>query len=371
VIMPIEVAELAAGQESVWEGYVARHPQATFFHTLAWRDAVEAAFGHQSHYLVARRDGIVTGVFPLARVASRLAGTILVSVPYGVYGGALAEDDASCEALLCFAQGIAGRVGARWLDIRSMESLHPGLPVNERYVTFRKPLPADPAEVLANLPRKARAAARQAGERYGLRVEFGDEHLGAVWNLYSQSMRRLASPNYPRRFFEDLVERTPGGYGKEPSRPPGFPQQAEASQERPGHVVQLVFQNQTPVAGLISFIYRGTLLPYFCGSDERFERFHPNNYLYLTAMQQGAALGCREFDFGRSRVDNIGSYEFKRNQGFEPTPLGYQYFVPEGGSVPDLYPTSPKVQLARRIWPRLPLAITRPLGAWLARSIPG
>jgi FemAB-related protein (PEP-CTERM system-associated) len=350
--MPLEIAQLDASQENPWRDYVARHPEATFFHTLAWRDAVQAAFGHESHYLIALRDGAPSGVFPLARVASHLAGTILVSTPYAVYGGVLADDDQSRDALLTFAEGLADRLHARWLDIRSIRRMHPGLPVNERYVTFRKTLPADPAEVLGDLPRKARAAARQARERHGLRVEFGDEHLETVWSLYSQSMRRLASPNYPFRFFQGLSERTPGG-------------------EAPDHLVQLVFHEGQPAAGLLSFAYRGTFLPYFAGCDERFERYHPNNFLYLTAMEQAVEMGCRVFDFGRSRQDNIGSYEFKRNQGFEPEPLGYQYYVPEGGSVPDLYPTSPKVRLARRLWPRLPLALTRPLGAWLAKSIPG
>jgi hypothetical protein len=230
--------------------------------------------------------------------------------------------------------------------------VHPGLPANDRYVTFRKPLPDRVDHVCATLPRKARAAARQARECHKLRVEFGSEYLPAVWHLYSQSMRRLASPNYPLCFFKALVERSPGG-------------------EAPGHLVQLVSREGQPVAGLVSFIYRGRLMPYFVGCDERFERYHPNNFLYLTAMERGVELGCQEFDFGRSRVDNPGSYAFKRNQGFQPAPLGYQYYVPEGGSVPDLYPTNPKVRLARRIWPRLPLAITRPLGAWLAKSIPG
>ena len=98
---------------------------------------------------------------------------------------------------------------------------------------------------------------------------------------------------------------------------------------------------------------------------------HPNNFLYLTAMERGVQIGCREFDFGRSRVDNAGPYNFKRYQGFEPTPLQYQYYVPRGGRMPDLHPGNRKLDMARRLWPRLPLSVTRPLGAWLAKSIPG
>jgi FemAB-related protein (PEP-CTERM system-associated) len=320
-----------------------------------WRDSVIEAFGHRSRYLCAWRDGELAGVFPLMQVSSCLAGTILVSVPYAVYGGVLADDEETKSALLEAARQLAERSRAQWIDIRSVESAWPGLPVVKRYVTFRKQLPSDPGQVLADLPRKARAAARQARNRYGLRVSFDDRHLHTVWSLYSRSMRRLASPNYPTSFFAALIKRT------------GSVDSSDAIR----HLVQVVTYKDEPVAGLVSLVYRGTLMPYFSGCDEAFTKCHPNNYLYLTAMERGVELGCNEFDFGRSRVDNAGSYNFKRFQGFEPTPLGYQYFVPKGGREPSLHPGNPRLSLARRVWPKLPLAVTRPLGAWLAKSIPG
>lgn len=354
--MSIATRTLESRSEPLWAAYVQAHPDGTLFHTLAWRDAVSEVFGHQAEYLTAWRGEAMVGVFPLMRVASRLAGVILVSVPYGVYGGALADDDEAYAALLARARELAGETGARWVDIRSAEARHPGLPMVEKYVTYRKRLPTEPEAVLAHLPRKARAAARHARERHALRVEFDDRHLPTVWDLYSQSMRRLASPNYPLRFFRALLERT-GHDACDPTRP--------------GHVVEVVLRGDLPVAGLVSFVYRGVFLPYFVGCDERFEKYHPNNLLYTAAMEEGVRIGCEVFDFGRSRADNVGPCEFKRNQGFEPSPLGYQYYVPSGGRAPDLHPDNPRMQLARRVWPCLPLAVTRPLGAWLARSIPG
>lgn len=354
--MAVRVTELNDDSADQYEVYVAAHPRATFFHTLIWRDAVADAFGHQSRYLIAWRGRRLVGVFPLTRVTSHLAGTILVSVPYAVYGGTLADDDEAHRRLLAEAVALADRMPAQWLDIRSVHPQWSELPVVKRYVTFRKRLPDDPDRVLAALPRKARAAARQARDRYGLTVRFRDDHLDLVWSLYSQSMRRLASPNYPTRFFRALIERT-------------VP--AQRGGARAGHLVQVVEHQGRPIAGVISFIYRDTLMPYFAGCDERFEKYHPNNFMYLAAMEKAVELGCREFDFGRSRIDNTGSYNFKRFQGFQPTPLNYQYYVPKGGRVPDLTPSHARLGLARRLWPKLPLAVTRPLGAWLSKSIPG
>lgn len=360
--MSVVIKEVNQASQQAWERYVSTHPQGTLFHTLTWRDAVQETFGHDSLYLSAWRDETLVGVFPLMRVRSRLAGTVLVSVPYGVYGGTLADDDEAHTALLDRAQHLADRWQAQWIDIRSMEPQWPHLPVVRRYVTFRKHLPDDPGQVLKELPRKARAAARQARERYKLQVSFDDAHLDTVWSLYSQSMRRVASPNYPHKFFRLLIERTVEGTDD---------RTLDADSHREGHLVQLISYRGRPIAGLISFIYRDTLMPYFAGCDERFEKVHPNNFLYLTAMEHGIRIGCQEFDFGRTRIDNVGPYNFKRFQGFEPTPLHYQYYVPTGGRVPDLHPGNRKLDVARRLWPKLPLSVTRPLGAWLAKSIPG
>ena len=353
--MCCRTTELDSASAEVWEAYVANHSSGTIFHTLIWRDAVVETFGHRGRYLCAWRDGVLVGVFPLMQISSFLAGTILVSVPYAVYGGVLADDEETKSALLDEARRLAERVRAQWIDIRSIDSAWPELPVVKRYVTFRKNLPDDPSGVLSAMPRKARAAARQARERYGLQVSFDDEHLYTVWSLYSRSMRRLASPNYPLRFFSALLHRTGVMDSSAPIR----------------HLVQVVKRGDEPIAGLVSFIYRGTLMPYFSGSDDAYNKCHPNNFLYLTAMERGVELGCREFDFGRSRLDNAGSYDFKRFQGFEPMPLNYQYYVPQGGREPSLHPNNPRLSLARRVWPKLPLAVTRPLGAWLAKSIPG
>jgi len=355
----VEIVRIHAAVADHCQAYVDRHPQATFFHTHLWRDAVTQAFEHIDCSFSAWRDGQVVGVLPLMRVASRLAGSLLVSVPYAVYGGVLSDDAESSAALLDHACRFAERTRAQWIDIRSIEPQWPDLPTISRYVTFRKQLPNDPAQVLAEMPRKARAAARQARDKFGLEVSFDASELHTIWQLYSQSMRRLASPNYPAEFFYALVERTEAATRCTPENCP------------PSHLIQIVRHKGQPIAGLLSFVYRGTLLPYFAGCDERFEKFHPNNFLYLTAMEKGVELGCREFDFGRSRIDNTGSYNFKKFQGFEPTPLHYQYFVPSGGRSPDLHPDNPKLALARKVWPRLPLAVTRPLGAWLSKSIPG
>ncbi len=345
---PLSVTRLTDQDNEAWDAYVLSLQSGSVCHTTTWKLCVEDGFGHRAHYYIARRRRNIVGVLPMFEVRSLLGGTIFVSVPYGIYGGVLASDDEACEALLKCAVSEAEARNARSIELRSEKACWPGVPVNAKYVTFRRRLPNRVENCLGQLPRKARAAARAAREKIKLDTIFGDEHLPAVWRLYCGSMRRLGSLNYPYRFFESLVRRTPGG-----------------------HMVSLIRHKGGAVAGLVTFLYNGVAMPYFVGLHENANRLHASNYVYLTAMEEAVRRGYTSFDFGRSRVDNTGACDFKRNQGFEATPLAYQTYTPEGRTAPNLTPSNPWFSPARRIWPMLPKQLTRPFGAWLSKHVPG
>ena len=342
------ITESTPAEDAAYSAYVAAHPDAALFHERPWREAVVAAFGHRPHYLLARRGSRVVGVLPMFQINSVVAGRFLLSMPYSTYGGPLADDADATAALLAHARDLAGRIDAATLELRTVRAADPTQPVRSRHARFVRPLPTNVDAFENYLPRKARAAARKAAATAPLTIASGREHLDTAWRLYARSMRRLASPNYPRRFFRAL---------------------ADALGDR--MIVQLVRAERRPVAALVSFIHRDTLMPYFIGLDERVELYGLSHYLYQESMRWGVSRGLRAYDFGRSRIDNTGPYNFKRFCGFEPTPLEYQTFVSPGRSAPDLSPGSARWALARDVWKRLPLLLTRPLGGWLARSIPG
>lgn len=344
----ILIHEFRRPAAGAWNDYITTHPDATLFHELGWKRAVERTFGHRPWYLYATRRQRIVGVLPMFQINSMVAGRLLVSLPYATCGGVVADDPQVAVALLSRGKALAARVGANSLELRSVCAADPELPIDGHHVCFEKTLPAGAAAVSAAMPRKARAAARRAAERHSLTVEVGPDLLPIVWQLYARSMRRLGSPNYPYRFFEELQ----GSMGRR-------------------CVCHLVRHEARPVAGLLMFLFRNTLMPYFAGLDERDAIYGLNQYMYLRAMKWGVARGFRRFDFGRSRSSNRGACDFKRHCGFEPRPLQYQTYVVPGHKAPDLMPDSPRWTAARLVWKRLPLPITRPLGSWIARSIPG
>lgn len=343
-----DVVRVRAEDTATWDAYVHGHAEGTLFHTTSWRNAVCDSFPHEPIYLMAMRDGDPSGILPLFFVRSRLAGRMLVSVPYGVGGGILATNDDAVSALASAAQSLAEQRNCRVIDLRSAHASIDGWTRVDTHAGFARALPDRIEDVLEWLPRKARAAARNARDKYHLTVSYDDQHLAAVWRLYSISMRRLGSITYPYRFFQRLIQYTPNG-----------------------HWVALVHREGRPIAGLVTFLHRDRVMPYFFGSTAEARACSAANFIYFSVMQRGVAAGYRVFDFGRSRCGNSGSYDFKRFNGFEPIPLGYQCYVPSGETPPSLSPSAARYRLARRIWKHLPLTITQFASARLAAHIPG
>ena len=173
----LRVRGLLPGEDSRWDAFVTRHAQGTFFHLSGWRRCVADVFHHEAHYLVVEQGRRWLGVLPLFLVKNLqlrppFVGRNLVSVPYGVYGGVLAESPHAQQALLDRATELGRQFDAGFVELRHLEE-RPGVRTNSHlYVTFRCPLPDSPDKVLAEIPKKARAEVRRAcrapgGERVG------------------------------------------------------------------------------------------------------------------------------------------------------------------------------------------------------------
>lgn len=327
-----------------WDAYVAAAPSATFFHRAAWQDILHEVFGHRTCFLYAERSGEIVGVLPLAQVNSRLFGNALVALPFAVYGGVVADDDEAAAALEAEAEKIARQLDVDHLEYRNVGARHPDWPRQDLYVTFRKEiLPDEEANLLA-IPRKQRAMVRK-GIKNGLRAEI-DPHAGRFFALYADNVRRHGTPALPRKYFDRLLHE----FGRD------------------CEVLTVVDAAGMPVSSVLSFYFRDEVLPYYAGDAVRARELAANDFKYWALMRRACARGLKIFDYGRSKV-GAGSYSFKKNWGFEPTPLNYEYRLYKRAAVPQNNPNNPKYKLMIAVWRRLPLWVANRLGPLIVRNL--
>jgi len=333
-----------AGEAERWDAFVADCAGASFFHRAGWQTIVKDVFGHDAYFLYAERNGAIEGVLPLAHVNSLLFGNALVSLPFAVYGGVAASNAAAAEALEAESQRIARRLGVDHLELRNLQPRHPEWPTQDLYVTFRKALEPDVDANMQAIPRKQRAMVRK-GIKHGLRSEI-DTTVDRFFALYADNVHRHGTPAMPKRYFQKLLQ----VFGKD------------------CEVLTAVDESGRPLSSVLSFYFRDEVLPYYAGDDLSARELAANDFKYWELMRRACERGVKVFDYGRSK-QGTGSYSFKKNWGFEPQPLYYEYCLYKRESIPQNNPNNAKYKLLIETWRRMPIGLANWLGPFIVRNL--
>jgi len=340
----VTVRPFRAGDERPWDDFVLAHSHGTFFHLSGWRRVIERAFRHPTYYLVAERGGSIAGVLPLALVKSLLFGSSLISNAFAVRGGPLAADAESLRALEGAALRLMDELAVPALELRDFSASRADWPSrSDLYAIFRRALDPSVDGNMKAIPRKQRAMVRK-GIHNQLRSEI-DDGVDRLHRIYAESVHYLGTPVFAKSYFRILREEFSGS----------------------SDILTVLYDGRA-VASVLNFYFRDEVLPFYGGGVRAARGLAANDFMYWEVMRRACERGCRIFDFGRSKV-GTGSYAFKRNWGFQPTPLIYQFRLAPGRSLPALNPLNPKLAILISAWKRLPLAVATRLGPLIVRGI--
>lgn len=338
------LASSDAAAATRWDKFVLSNAQSTFFHRAAWQGILERIYGHSTHYLFAEQVGTIVGILPLAEVKSLLFGHSVVSLPFAAYAGVVATSEDVAVALENEADRISRELGAQHLELRQLSRQHADWPRQTLYVTFRKLLLPDDEANMQAIPRKQRAMVRK-GIKNGLVAEI-DEGVDRFFPLFASNVHRHGTPAMPKRYFAELRR----VFGSDCS------------------VLTVTSSKGRPLSSVLSFCFRDEILPYYAGDDVAARDLAANDFKYWELMRHASARGIRLFDYGRSKL-GTGPYSFKRNWGFEPQALHYEYRLYGRNSVPSNNPSNPKYRLMIEAWRRLPVPVANWLGPRIVRGL--
>ena len=346
-MLAVRTASLAdPGEAAAIAAWVREQPGATPFHLPAWSLAVERGCGQAAHCLVAERGGRIAGLLPLSLIHSPLFGRALVSSGFAVGGGVLAGEPAVASALAEAAWQRAERLSCPSLELRG-GVLPDGWHVErESHVGFARALCRDDEAELLAIPRKQRAEVRRA-LGFPLTVEVGRDRADrdAHHAVYSESVRNLGTPVFPRALFDAVLD--------------GFGEDAD---------ILTVRHEGRPIASVLSLYFNGSVMPYWGGGTAAARAWRANDLMYFALMRHARARGCTRFDFGRSKP-GTGAFAFKRNWGFAPEPLAYAVRAADGAAPRAVNPLNPRYRMQIALWRRLPLWLANRLGPPIARGL--
>ncbi len=327
----------------IWDEFVCNSPSATISHLYGWRRIITEAYGHNSFYLTAQRDGRVSGILPLIHVKSRLFGNILSSMPFQDYGGILANDEESYNALLKQALHLKKELNSESLELRHRNILFFSEgKLRQDKATLILDISVGPETLWKSFSPKVRNQVRKA-QKSGLSTQSGGVELLEEFYLpFSVNMRDLGSPVHHPRFFEKIFS--------------VFSHNAK---------LLLVREGKQVVGGLIALFFKDVAIVPWASCFRQYFSKCPNNLLYWDAFQLACERNCAFFDFGRSSFGS-GTYNFKLQWGAKPIPLHWQVFSHKEIKIAS---ESSSLSLASAIWKHFPVTLANSLGPLLRKHL--
>lgn len=342
----LKIKKLTSQDMEAWDDYVDNHDDGTFFHLTGWHKVIQSVFKHKPQYLLAENAGRIVGVLPLFEQKSSIFGHSLVSTPFCVYGGVVADSDDIRHKLEESAIELGKSLKVDYVELRDknrIESEGPWI-THCHHATFSSELDDTPEQILTNIKRKQRAVVRHSFKN-DLQWDNSDD-TSTCYDVYSQSVRNLGTPVFNKKLFEALKKT--------------FGDRCET----------LVINNNDgdAVSSVLSFYYKDTVLPYYGGGTDSARELKSNDYMYYQLMCIAKDKGMTKFDFGRSKIDS-GSYKYKKHWGMDEDNLHYRIALINSKELPNLSPNNPKYKMFIEIWKKMPLTLSRHIGPQLSKYL--
>jgi serine/alanine adding enzyme len=331
-----------------WDRFVMEASDSTCYHLSGWKNVIEKSFGHKTYYLFAEDgDGQIHGILPLVNLNSFLFGNFMISMPYFNYGGICADREEAAAELLDAAIDIAEKQKAAHIELRHSLPMKPEMPSKTSKVSMRLKLTEDTDELWKSFSSKLRSQIRRPAKE-GMHASLGgEEKLDDFYSVFAANMRDLGTPVYGKYFFRNILGE--------------FPESTRIC------VVHTKAGKAVASGFLVGF--KQTLEIPWASSLKSHNSYSPNMLLYWTSIKYACESGHHTFDFGRS-TPGEGTFRFKEQWGSEPVQLYWNYWLRNGGAMPELNPHNPKYRLAISVWRKLPLSLTKLLGPSIVRNLP-
>jgi hypothetical protein len=296
----LEIKSVGPSLEREFESYVNARPDASFYHTLEWRDVLVAGLRLAPRYLAAVGGRTLKGVLPLCVVESLYFGRRLVSLPYCRHLPILADGEAEAAALIRRAVSLAAELGCRTLELRTgtLDRTPDAFARIEHFADYRLGTAGGLEAVMSGGRRMSCRQSVRRAVRDGLAVGagHGPDDYRMFHDLVRETRRRQGAPALPFEFYRGMCHAAARGA---PVR------------------LYLCRRDAEPVAGCIVVRSAGAAHMFDAVSTSRREvlRTRPNHLLVWQALRDAISDGVPVFDFGPNHRANARLSAYKMSWG--------------------------------------------------------
>jgi hypothetical protein len=332
---------------------VDRHPKASVFHTVPWLQAIRRTYGYEPVvFTTSPPTGDLENGLVFCRIDSWLTGHRLVSLPFSDHCEPLCDSAEDSKFLMRYLQTALEHQKWRYLEIRPISGNAgktgegSGFVPTATYALHTLDLRPDLSDVFQSLDKDSVQRRVKRAQHSGLIEKVGNSEdlLSQFYRLLVITRGRHHVPPQPYSWFRNL-----------------------AQCQGDGLEIRVAYQNETPVAAVLTLRFRDIAYYKYGCSDGRFNRFGAMPWLLWNAIASAKSTGANEFDMGRTDDDNAGLLAFKNHWVPQPRELVYWRFPksPHSFDMADDW----KMKMAKRAFSHMPTRLLTISGRLLYRHI--
>lgn len=356
-----------------WAQLVARHPQASVFHSTFWLDALCRTYRYQPVALTSSPAGVeLNDGIAFCEVNSWISGSRLVSLPFSDHCHPLLECGKGLGAFTACLTEHCARSGWEYVEIRpaghtdclmgdSTSLAEPDRQGNgsilsgsndcgafamyQQYRLHTIDLRTDLDTLFRNFHKSCIQRKIQHADREGLEYEAGrsETNVNELYRLLLLTRRRHGLPPQPLKWFQNLRD----CFGE-------------------GLTIHIASTNGRPIAAILTLQHKSTVVYKYGCSDAAFHSLGAMPMLFWKTIQTAKRHGAQELDLGRTDLDNPGLTAFKQHLGASCSALTYFRL---GRDRNHASASSAPRRIAKRVFTRMPERLAQIAGSVLYRHL--
>lgn len=341
----METTLIGEDRQKDWNSYIQENPFSIAWQVFDWYRIVNRHHRVQFLPLAAMNGTRIEGILPLYKLKTLKGGSALISVPYAVAGGILADDPEVRDALLAHATRLMKEQDCTRIILKQYKIRIEGdLNTDENYYNRELNLTQSESDLLTQFSEVNREVLdRTEKDRWTLSCPTDD--INGFYNVLHKYSRDRGVPCVAKGWITDLIDL--GMYS--------------VAQLRNGDG-RSAFTMVKKYKDTVSF-------PFTCATGIG-EDHHPIIYmLYWELIRRFKDEGYRIFHSGRIPA-NDDTDPFRLGWGGVRNGYYYQYYPNTSAKTEFAVRRSPKRKAFETVWKKTPLWITKTVSPFIIRQFP-
>ena len=341
----MQVIIVRESERNKWEQFIQDNPHSIAWQSYDWSELLKKHYSVEFYPIAAYEDEKIRGILPLYRVKTSSRNSVLMSVPYAVAGGIVADKEEAASALLKFAVDLSDKTSSCTITLKQYKVKMGGaLSTDDRYYNRELELTPGLPEVWARIA-DANKQHIEDSKKHDLRLEHPSGDVTRFYQLLLAHSHKKGIPCVGRKWIEDLI--TFGMYS-----------------------IALLKRNDTIVAGTMVKEFKDTVsFPFTCIPDTTAKSRMFAYGLYWELISYYASRGIRIVHSGRVPVTDETD-DYRLGWGGNRYNYYYQYY-PDNITITEFSRKRGwKRDLFEKLWRIVPEPVVGVLGPSIVKRFP-